>query len=367
VSFGYRNIGKKLEIVPEEAEIVRMIFHRYLELGAIGRLVEDLERQDIRTRKQLLSTGVMRGGRRFGLGPLAYMLKNRVYIGEIAYKGEIHKAQHEPILEGALFDAVQAKLAAQTVARKITRSKSPSVLAGLIFDDRGNLMSPSHAKKNGVRYRYYVSQALLQNRRAEAGTIARVSAPDVEALVCEALRGALGTTEETRDYDLIRDKVEKVIVHSHELEVQLRSAAGTTETKADSDDLASDAGSCLTIAFAPTLPCRKGIVHTPATQGHATIDPQTRESLLQAITRARAWMDAILTGNIASFDDIAATEHLAPRYIRRLALLALLSPKIIRAIEEGTAPAGLTVTRLTQALPHSWAQQEVMFGFSRVL
>jgi len=65
VSFGYRNIGKKLEIVPEEAEIVRMIFRRYLELGAIGRLVEDLERQDIRTRKQLLSTGVMRGGRRF--------------------------------------------------------------------------------------------------------------------------------------------------------------------------------------------------------------------------------------------------------------------------------------------------------------
>ena len=61
-----------------------------------------------------------------------------------------------------------------------------------LFDDRGNPMSPSHATKKGVRYRYYVSQAVLQGRKTEAGRIARVSAPDVERAICDGLRSALG-------------------------------------------------------------------------------------------------------------------------------------------------------------------------------
>jgi site-specific DNA recombinase len=118
------------------------------------------------------------------VGPLAHMLKNRFYIGEIVYRGEVHRGEHAPILDRTLFDAVQAKLAERAVQRKLTRSGSLSILAGLIFDDHSNPMSPSHANKRGVRYRYYVSQALLQSRKTEAGSIARVSAPDVEALVC---------------------------------------------------------------------------------------------------------------------------------------------------------------------------------------
>jgi site-specific DNA recombinase len=130
-------------------------------------------------------------------GPLAHILKNRFYIGEIVYRGEAHRGEHAPILDRELFDAVQAKLAERAVQRKLTRSRPPSILAGLIFDDRGNPMSPSHANKKGVRYRYYVSQALLQSRKTEAGSIARVSAPDVEALVCKAVREARRTDPET--------------------------------------------------------------------------------------------------------------------------------------------------------------------------
>ena len=122
------------------------------------------------------------------VGPLAHMLKNRFYVGEIAYRGEIHKGEHEPILDRDLFDAVQARLAEGAVKRKLTRSRSSSMLVGLLFDDRGNPMSPSHANKKGVRYRYYVSHALLQNRKSEAGTVSRVSAPDIEQLVCDALK-----------------------------------------------------------------------------------------------------------------------------------------------------------------------------------
>ena len=109
---------------------------------------------------------------RFMVGPLAHLLKNRFYVGEVVYKGEVHKGEHEPILDRELFEAVQAQLAAGKVRRKLTRSKSPAILMGLIFDDRGNPMSPSHANKKGVRYRYYVSHALLQNRKADSGSIA---------------------------------------------------------------------------------------------------------------------------------------------------------------------------------------------------
>jgi site-specific DNA recombinase len=102
----------------------------------------------------------------------------------------------------------------------------------------------------------------------------------------------------------------------------------------------------------------KGIAHAPAE--HGTIDPRAQETLLQAIARSRSWMDAVLSGKTASFDEIAAAERLAERHVRRLVPLAFLSPKIIQAIADGTAPAGLTVSNLTQALPHAWTAQEQM-------
>src|SRR3984893_19173332 len=125
------------------------------------------------------------------VGPLAHILKNRFYIGEIVYRGEIHRGEHAPILDREIFEAVQAKLAERAVQRKLTRSGSPSILAGLILDDRGNPMSPRHANKKGVRYRYYVSQAILQNRKSEAGSVSRVSGPDIEAIVVDSVRQAI--------------------------------------------------------------------------------------------------------------------------------------------------------------------------------
>jgi site-specific DNA recombinase len=111
------------------------------------------------------------------VGPLAYLLKNRFYIGEVVYRGEVHPGEQQPIVEKELFEAVQAKLKDRAVTRKVRRSRSPSSLSGLLYDDRGNLMSPSHANNKRVRYRYYVSQAVRQNRKDEAGSIARVAVP----------------------------------------------------------------------------------------------------------------------------------------------------------------------------------------------
>jgi hypothetical protein len=124
----------------------------------------------------------------FGVGALAYLLKNRFYIGEVVYRGEVHRGDHAPILDRPLFEAVQAKLAVQTVARRCRLRGSSALLTGRLFDDRGHRMSPSHTNKGGVRYRYYVSQALLQSKVQGAGSIGRVPAAEIEALVLAALR-----------------------------------------------------------------------------------------------------------------------------------------------------------------------------------
>jgi site-specific DNA recombinase len=133
---------------------VRTIFRRYLDLGSMGALIEDLDRRGIRTKAAVRLDGSVRGGIRFGVGPLAHLLKNRFYIGEVVYRGGVHPGEHEPILDRELFEAVQAKLAANAVARKVKLRGSASILTGHIYDDRGNRMSPTHSNKLGVRYRY---------------------------------------------------------------------------------------------------------------------------------------------------------------------------------------------------------------------
>jgi site-specific DNA recombinase len=350
VPLGYRSKAKKLEVVQEAAALVRKIFADYLRLGSIGELAAELDRAGIRPKPRILANGTTIAAERFMVGPLAHLLKNRFYIGEVVYGGETHKGEHEAILDRELFDAVQARLAERAVHRRLGRSRSPSFLAGLIYDDRGNAMSPSHANKNGVRYRYYVSQALLQNRKSEAGSVARVSAPDVEQAVGKALRETLQANEKTLNRDLVAVHIQRVVIHADRISVVLNDTLPTGEGPSGTG--------AIVIPFTPNLPIRKGIERAP--KEDACIGPRERGALLDAIVRARGWMDAVMTGKTASFEDIAASEGLGVRHIRRLAPLAFLSPKIVQAIADGTAPSGLTVSCLTQALPHSWSAQERM-------
>ena len=153
----------------------------------MGALIEDLDRRGIRTKANGLTNGRVRGGIRFGVGFLPHLLKNRFYIGRGGHIGATHRGEHEPILERELFEAVQAKLVANTVTRQVRLKGSPAILTGRIFDDRGNRMSPSHSNKLGVRYRYYVSHAILQKRKADAGSVTRVPAAEIETLVVDGV------------------------------------------------------------------------------------------------------------------------------------------------------------------------------------
>ena len=373
VPLGYRVVDKKLVVVPEAAEAVRAIFARYLELGSIGALIEDLDRRGIRTKSSNRADGSVRGGNRFSTGPLGYLLKNRLYIGEVAYRGEVYRGEHEPILERELFEAVQARLAANTVTRQIRLKGSPAILTGRIFDDHGNRMSPSHSNKLGVRYRYYVSQAVLQQRKAEAGSVARAPAIEIEQLVLEAIRkhhASRGETEgpaRVADRDLIERHVESVIVKPQALDVRLVRIFGSTHLTEEADPNAANANRLpmviITIPWtAPSFAAVKGIVHTHSSKTQLKLE--NRDALLSVIVRARGWIDDVRAGKIASFAEIAEREAQGERHIRTLATLAFVSPRIIAAIVDGSAPTDLTVSSLTRALPYSWAKQEQNIGLS---
>jgi site-specific DNA recombinase len=180
IPLGYATVNKKLVVVPEDADTVRTMFRLYLKCESIGGLAEELARQKIVSKVRTIANGRTQGGGQYSVGALAHFLKNRFYIGEVVYRGEVNAGEHQPIIDRPTFEAVQVKLAESVRTRRVRVSNSPAILMGRIFDDRGNRMTPSHSNKDGVRYRYYVSHAVLQRRKQDAGTVARVPAAELE-------------------------------------------------------------------------------------------------------------------------------------------------------------------------------------------
>src|SRR6266481_8586433 len=195
---GYEMKDGKIAIIEEEAELVRSIFRRYLELGSVNELLRDLRERNIRTKTRRLSTGAMRGGIPFGRGALYYLLGNHFYIGEVKYKNEILPGEQPAIMDRALFDAARQKSLARWSHRTIVRNKSDHLLTGLLLDDAGHRMVPPHATKAGVRYRYYVSTPFLHGeaKTASAGSVSRIPAADIEDVVVKFLKEYLTAKQE---------------------------------------------------------------------------------------------------------------------------------------------------------------------------
>src|SRR5215475_10389858 len=231
VPLGYRAKDRKISVVADEAKTVRHIFRRYLDLGSLNLLLAELRRTSVKTKLRSLSNGRTIGGIPFSRGSLAAFLRNRFYIGEVRYKGEVFPGEQPAILDRALFEAVQAKLDQQRTNHAKARQKSQSLLAGRIFDARGNRMTPSHAVKNGVRYRYYISSALIQGQWDKAAKLNRVPAAEIERLIIGAVSKQLGinrhdekTSEDNvspTDRELISTHVGRVEVKQDHLAIQL--------------------------------------------------------------------------------------------------------------------------------------------------
>jgi site-specific DNA recombinase len=234
VPMGYEVKNRKVLVIEEEADRVRTIYRRYLELGSLHLLMADLRQRKIQTKIRRLSSGRTVGGISLGRGSVAHLLQNRFYIGEVAFKGEILPGEQPAIMDRQLFEAVQCKLDEQRTNHTITRSSSDSLLMGRIFDDRGNRMTPGYARKRSRRYRYYISSALSNGQAEHAGAIRRVPASEIETIVTEAVRKRLKEDASITDRKLIEENVGRVEVHAAQIAIKLaRKGDRTTNQKAD--------------------------------------------------------------------------------------------------------------------------------------
>ncbi|MGE3645036.1 MAG: recombinase family protein [Beijerinckiaceae bacterium] len=385
VPLGYRVEDRKLVIDAEEASTVRMIFETYAELRSLPRLQQFLKDRDIRSRIRQMSDGRTIGGVPITNGPLAAILRNRVYLGEINHKGQSYPGEHAAIITAELFDRVQVILDANKTHKGRKCARSNALLIGKILDDRGNRMSPSHAVKKGVRYRYYVSRVILQGDKASAGSAPRVPAVQIEDFVRAAiLRSFPGMfTQPTKlDQDTdqsIQELIAQVVVSSDRIEIRttrdipaLTRPAARETAHADQTQSGTIAGEdSITIVgprtlaivwFGPVKNPRKDILRPSQTCSHpdAPMRAQPRTKLILGIAHARRWLDQIRSGN-ATVEAIAEREKLSIKNVRTNLTLAFLDPSIIQAAIAGRLPKGYGITRLT-SLPAIWSEQRKILG-----
>jgi len=184
VPFGYRCVDRKLLVVEDEAAIVRMIFERFLRSGSATLLVGELAAE-----------GVTRRGKTLDKGGLYKMLANQVYIGKAVHKGVAYDGEHAAIISPELWDKVRSVMEISPRARTCrTRAQTPALLKGLIFAPGGRAMTPTHTRKKGRLYRYYVTQTVIKEG-PDTCPVGRVPAAQVENAVIDQLRSLLRTPE----------------------------------------------------------------------------------------------------------------------------------------------------------------------------
>ncbi len=189
---GYDVSERHLTVNETEAGTVREIFERYLVLGSVRLLRDNLERRGVVSKVRVSRARVKTGGRSFSRGALYELLSNPIYIGEVRHKQERHPGQHEAILEGELWERVQKHLREHAVQHRERPTKaSPSPLAGKLFDENGEPLYAQGAMKEGRRYRYYVSRKLVRGTGEQARAGWRLSAPELERAVVGATRSTL--------------------------------------------------------------------------------------------------------------------------------------------------------------------------------
>jgi DNA invertase Pin-like site-specific DNA recombinase len=405
-SLGYDVKDRKLMVNEEEARTVLHVFRRYVELRSVRALKEELEAAGIRSKLRLLANGTPFGGQKLSRGALYLMLQNPIYRGEITHKGNAYPGEHQPIVDEALWDQVQAVLAENRVDRAAgTDAKQPSLLAGFIFDESGERLTPSHAVKKSTRYRYYVSRSLITGTAKDKSNGRRIPAADLESLVINKLRDFLadqGAILDAIDHDhadgavqsqriargfkiaeelesLAPDRMrallivllDRVDIKSDCVEINVRRSCLIDLVSKNSIDSViqenrseQDANDILTLK----VPARLQRVGREMKMIVENSDGQTKADagLLRIIARAHELQERVMQNNDLTLHAIASQEHVTPGYISRLLRLPLLAPDIITAIVNGKNPPQLTakkLMRLALELPVEWSGQRNQLGF----
>jgi DNA invertase Pin-like site-specific DNA recombinase len=374
---GYDARDRKLVINESEAETVKLIFSRYLALGSVVKLRGELDARGIHTKAWVSSSGKALGGFRWYVGSLRVVLRNRVYVGDAVHKGTAYPGQHEPILDRKLFDAVQAKLDSNGLVHRQKRTTfRKGLLSGILFDDRGNAMSPVTSRKDdGRAYLYYVSQARIQKREPDA--MRPVPAESLEAIICEHIARLVEPgSNPTQLREHVRSLVTRIEIGDGKITVTLNADAVARHANAkpqslqkllrnrlnDGDDL-NQSENRLIATLAASIPRRGGTRRVERwTEADWTTSRQRHDaSLIKALAQANTWRQLIERGEVLTVEDLAAEVGRDRRHVRDTLKLAFLAPDIQRAVLTGRQPQSLTVARLGELdVPSLWSAQRTL-------
>jgi site-specific DNA recombinase len=327
VPLGYQVENRALHVVEKHAVFVRDLFRRYLEIGSVVRLKVVLDQEDLRLPIRADESGTTTGGGLISRGHLYKILSNPIYLGRLPHKGQVHEGLHDPIVDQETWDRVQALLEEHAQRTAKVRQHSDALLAGKLFDDRGNLMSPSHAAKKGRRWRYYVSQAMLQGRKHEAGSVARVSAMEIEGHVAEAVRAAFPCGRQRRCVSLTdqrkmshtpsdraamrRGAVDNVITNLRAAIERVVISRTTIEIELAEEIVGDDQNRILITPWTPLSPYRRReIIQGEGERLSATrpMKAKARAVLIDALRDAHRWLDELTTNSNQSVELLAARE-----------------------------------------------------------
>jgi site-specific DNA recombinase len=382
VPLGYRVDNRALHVVEEHADFVRDLFRRYLEAGSVVRLKAALDQENVRLPVRTDGKGKATGGGLISRGHLYKILSNPIYVGRLTHKDQVHEGLHGSIVDHDSWTQVQRKLAEHTQDRSGPRHASDALLAGKLFDDRGNQMSPSHATKRGRRYRYYVSLAILQGRKEDVGSVTRVPAMELERQVVDAVRGAAYPREGSLETQIARRMYDHPVVPINSTPVGsspcvLNPSAGflaaveritirRTTLEIELAEVMAEDGSdrILVIPWTPPSPYRRReIIHGEGGRSAAMrpMRVEARALFIDALREAHCWQDELIRDPSCTIASIAVRENKTERSIRMTLSLSFLSPALVKAAIEGRLSRGFGVKRLMD-LPMAWSDQWSALG-----
>jgi len=364
---GYDGQGRKLVINPGEAELVRHIYVRYLELGSVLTLTAELKTRDVRSKRWTNKQGELVGGAPFSRGALYHLLANPVYRGTICHRELRYENSHPAIIDETIWNAVRTKLDANVPDLPSSpRLAAQNLLQGLLFDDRGNPMRTVHSTRRGQRYRYYVSTATLHKEGGFPGSLPRMSVGVLDSFVVEKTAPALSPnwrpSEPTEDR--IRSAILRVTISEKHAAILLRADAASAGQKLEHANV-RDVQDGVELSIGIRLKQRQTAIVIEA-QGSCIPAPRIDRALLRALCLARAWSGLLASGEVASVRDLALKHGFCNHYAAKLLPLAWLAPDLARAIMDGEQPKSLTLGALIkQSMPMDWNEQRALFASFR--
>jgi site-specific DNA recombinase len=220
-------------------------------------------------------------------------------------------------------------------------------------------MSPSHARKGAIKYRYYLSSALLHGTAGRAGSVRRVAAAEIEALVIRSVRDHLKPSEPIDDRSLVHAHVTRVEVQPEQLVIRLIDAKGT---KANSQKAKADGALHVPWCKIPSTRRREILLPDGTVPQHARpIRSETRATLVASIARGRHWLEELTVDAAATAESISQRERCSVRKVNMTISLAFLAPDLVQAAIDGRLPHGMGVARLAD-LPAEWSLQCQVLG-----